>query len=62
VEAGVTSGRFSVSDPIVALSAMGGSLLALLELGFARPEVDAEQAAMRVLLRAACRGSRSRGR
>lgn len=33
------------ADPIVALSALGGSLLALLELRFARPDLDGDEAA-----------------
>ncbi|MEY9857789.1 AcrR family transcriptional regulator [Catenulispora sp. GAS73] len=45
VELGIATGRFTVTDPIVALSALGGSLLALLELGYARPDADFEQTA-----------------
>jgi len=40
VETGVATGRFSVAEPVVALSALGGSLLALLELGYAKPDLD----------------------
>ena len=45
LEAGVARGRFTVADPTVALTALGGSLLALVELRFARPEVDGDEAA-----------------
>ena len=45
VELGVAAGRFTVTDPIVALSALGGSLLALLELGYAQPDLDFERIA-----------------
>ncbi|MGV9562513.1 TetR/AcrR family transcriptional regulator [Streptomyces sp. NPDC003480] len=40
VEQGMASGRFTVVDPVVALVALNGSLLALLELWFTQPEVD----------------------
>lgn len=42
---GVTSGRFAVTDPEIALSALGGSLLALLDLRLTRPERDGDAAA-----------------
>ncbi|MET8169478.1 TetR/AcrR family transcriptional regulator [Streptomyces sp. NPDC005329] len=45
LETGIASGRFTVGDPTVALTALGGSLLALLELRFARPDLDADEAA-----------------
>ena len=44
VQQGITSGRFTAADPVVALVALNGSLLALLELWFTRPEVDSGQA------------------
>ncbi|NUR04753.1 MAG: TetR family transcriptional regulator [Streptomyces sp.] len=45
LEVGVASGRFAPVDPTVALSALGGSLLALVELRFARPDLDGDEAA-----------------
>ncbi|MYW17734.1 TetR/AcrR family transcriptional regulator, partial [Streptomyces sp. SID2955] len=48
LELGVASGRFAVTDPVVALTALGGSLLALVELRFARPDVDGDEAASRM--------------
>jgi AcrR family transcriptional regulator len=45
LERGVAAGRFVAVDPTIALSALGGSLLSLVELRFARPELDAEEAA-----------------
>ncbi|MGW2640160.1 TetR/AcrR family transcriptional regulator [Streptomyces sp. NPDC001348] len=45
LESGVASGRFTIADPTVALTALGGSLLALVELRFARPELDGDEAA-----------------
>ncbi|MCI3273939.1 TetR/AcrR family transcriptional regulator [Streptomyces cylindrosporus] len=45
LQAGVASGRFTAVDPTVALSALGGTLLSLVELRFARPEVDGDEAA-----------------
>ncbi|WAU82522.1 TetR family transcriptional regulator [Streptomyces sp. Qhu-G9] len=45
LERGVATGRFVAVDPTVALSALGGSLLSLVELRFARPELDADEAA-----------------
>ncbi|MDN0200345.1 TetR/AcrR family transcriptional regulator [Streptomyces sp. S.PNR 29] len=45
LDRGITSGRFSPVDPTVALAALGGSLLCLLELRFARPELDGDEAA-----------------
>nr|MYS94238.1 TetR/AcrR family transcriptional regulator [Streptomyces sp. SID5464] len=46
LEAGLASGRFPPVDPAVALSALGGTLLSLAELRFARPDVDGDQAAV----------------
>ncbi|MEU9573417.1 TetR/AcrR family transcriptional regulator [Streptomyces massasporeus] len=48
VEAGLASGRFTPVDPAVALSALGGTLLALVELRFARPDLDGDEAAANV--------------
>ncbi|NUP20453.1 MAG: TetR family transcriptional regulator [Streptomyces sp.] len=45
LEVGAASGRFDIADPMAALTALGGSLLALLELRFARPEHDGDEAA-----------------
>ncbi|MFI6248095.1 TetR/AcrR family transcriptional regulator [Streptomyces sp. NPDC051016] len=45
VQVGMDSGRFTVADPAVALSALGGTLLSLVELRFARPEIDGDEAA-----------------
>ncbi|WNO76864.1 TetR/AcrR family transcriptional regulator [Streptomyces sp. AM8-1-1] len=45
VEQGMASGRFTVVDPFVALTALNGSLLALLELWLNQPEADSDQAA-----------------
>jgi len=42
---GVASGRFAAADPVVALTAMGGSLLALVDMKFAHPQIDGEEAA-----------------
>ncbi|MFF7260446.1 TetR/AcrR family transcriptional regulator [Streptomyces sp. NPDC008159] len=46
LEAGLASGRFTPADPVVALSALGGTLLSLVELRFAHPDVDGDQAAV----------------
>ncbi|PPS73313.1 MULTISPECIES: TetR/AcrR family transcriptional regulator [Streptomyces] len=46
VEVGMASGRFTPVDPTVALSALGGTLLSLVELRFARPDVDGDDAAV----------------
>ncbi|MCL8009947.1 TetR/AcrR family transcriptional regulator [Streptomyces sp. AS02] len=46
LQVGVASGRFTTLDPAVALSALGGTLLSLVELRFARPEVDGDEAAV----------------
>ncbi|WP_328874670.1 TetR/AcrR family transcriptional regulator [Streptomyces sp. NBC_00287] len=45
LEVGIASGRFTVADPTVALTALGGSLLALVELRFARPDLDGDETA-----------------
>ncbi|WP_369143006.1 TetR/AcrR family transcriptional regulator [Streptomyces sp. R44] len=45
IEVGTASGRFTVVDPTVALSALGGTLLSLVELRFARPDLDGDEAA-----------------
>ncbi|MEU2287019.1 TetR family transcriptional regulator [Streptomyces sp. NPDC013178] len=45
LEVGIASRRFTVADPTVALTALGGCLLALLELRFARPDLDGDEAA-----------------
>ncbi|MEU2491023.1 TetR/AcrR family transcriptional regulator [Streptomyces sp. NPDC007883] len=45
VAQGIASGRFTVADPVIALTALNGSLLALLELWFSRPEADSDEAA-----------------
>lgn len=45
LEVGIASGRFTIADPPAARTALGGSLLALLELRFARPEHDGDEAA-----------------
>ncbi|MEU3844105.1 TetR/AcrR family transcriptional regulator [Streptomyces sp. NPDC028635] len=46
LQVGITSGRFTALDPVVAQSALGGTLLSLVELRFARPEVDGDEAAV----------------
>ncbi|MFF5183139.1 TetR/AcrR family transcriptional regulator [Streptomyces sp. NPDC000345] len=48
LEAGVASGRFAALDPVVALSALGGTLLSLVELRFTRPDLDGDEAASRL--------------
>jgi AcrR family transcriptional regulator len=45
LEAGITSGRFTTLEPVVALSALGGTLLSLVELRFTRPDLDGDEAA-----------------
>ncbi|MEU5887118.1 TetR/AcrR family transcriptional regulator [Streptomyces sp. NPDC047461] len=45
LQAGTASGRFTAVEPVVALSALGGTLLSLLELRFTRPELDGDEAA-----------------
>jgi AcrR family transcriptional regulator len=45
LQVGIASGRFLPSDPVVTLTAMGGSLVSLLELRFDRPDLDGDEAA-----------------
>ncbi|MFD9325098.1 TetR/AcrR family transcriptional regulator [Streptomyces sp. NPDC060065] len=45
VEVGIASGRFTITDPTAAVTALGGSLLALVELRFAQPDRDGDEAA-----------------
>jgi AcrR family transcriptional regulator len=45
LEAGIASGRFTALDPVVALSALGGTLLSLVELRFTRPDLDGDEVA-----------------
>ncbi|MGW3291361.1 TetR/AcrR family transcriptional regulator [Streptomyces sp. NPDC001002] len=45
LEVGIASGRFTITDPTAAVTVLGGSLLALLELRFARPDLDGDEAA-----------------
>ena len=45
IQHGMASGRFTATDPVVALTAMGGSLLALLHMKFAYPDIDGDEAA-----------------
>lgn len=45
LQVGIASGRFTDVEPVVALSALGGALLSLVELRFARPELDGDEAA-----------------
>ncbi|MEV8563368.1 TetR/AcrR family transcriptional regulator [Streptomyces sp. NPDC051917] len=45
VDQGIASRRFIVIDPVIALSALDGSLLAFLEPWFSKPKVDIDQAA-----------------
>ncbi|MGP4010674.1 TetR/AcrR family transcriptional regulator [Streptomyces sp. 4N124] len=45
LRAGMASGRFTALDATVALSALGGTLLSLVELRFARPDLDGDEAA-----------------
>ncbi|POX56719.1 TetR family transcriptional regulator [Streptomyces sp. Ru71] len=46
LQAGIASGRFTPVEPVVALSALGGTLLSLVELRFARPDLDGDEAAV----------------
>ncbi|MFI0137813.1 TetR/AcrR family transcriptional regulator [Streptomyces luteogriseus] len=46
LQVGMASGRFTTVDPAVALSALGGTLLSLVELRFARPDLDGDEAAV----------------
>lgn len=45
LELGIKSGRFAPVDPVVAQSALGGTMLALIELRLTRPEHDGDEAA-----------------
>ncbi|MFD4752037.1 TetR/AcrR family transcriptional regulator [Streptomyces sp. NPDC058426] len=45
IELGITTGRFTTTDPLAALTAVGGSLLALIDLRFARPDLPPDQTA-----------------
>lgn len=45
LERGIATGRFSPVEPAVALSALGGTLLSLVELRFTRPDLDGDEAA-----------------
>ncbi|MGQ4384792.1 TetR/AcrR family transcriptional regulator [Streptomyces sp. SAS_270] len=45
LEVGIASGRFAMADPAIAVTALGGSLLALVELRFARPDLAGDEAA-----------------
>ncbi|MEU3615126.1 TetR/AcrR family transcriptional regulator [Streptomyces sp. NPDC006872] len=46
LQVGIASGRFTDVEPVVALSALGGTLLSLVELRFARPDLDGDEAAV----------------
>lgn len=46
LQRGMSCGRFTAVDPAVALSALGGTLLSLVELRFARPDLDGDEAAV----------------
>ncbi|MEU6201577.1 TetR/AcrR family transcriptional regulator [Streptomyces sp. NPDC047061] len=45
VQVGMASGRFTDVDPTVALSALGGTLLSLVELRFSRQDLDCDETA-----------------
>ncbi|WP_329331367.1 TetR/AcrR family transcriptional regulator [Streptomyces sp. NBC_00663] len=45
LQVGIGSGRFTTIEPVVALTALGGTLLSLVELRFARPDLDGDEAA-----------------
>ncbi|MGY5014348.1 TetR/AcrR family transcriptional regulator [Streptomyces sp. 900105755] len=45
LERGIASGRFTGTDPTTALSALGGTLLSLVALRLARPDLDGDEAA-----------------
>lgn len=45
IELGVSTGRFTVADSLAALTALGGSLLALVDVQISFPETDGDQAA-----------------
>ncbi|OIK07919.1 TetR family transcriptional regulator [Streptomyces monashensis] len=46
LQVGMASGRFTAVDPAVAMSALGGTLLSLVELRFARPDLNGDEAAV----------------
>lgn len=45
LEIGIASGRFTCTNPTTALSALGGTLLSLVALRLARPDLDGDEAA-----------------
>ncbi|MGW3247983.1 TetR/AcrR family transcriptional regulator [Streptomyces sp. NPDC001070] len=45
LEIGIASGRFTCADPTMGLSALGGTLLSLVALRLARPDLDGDKAA-----------------
>ncbi|MFJ8021435.1 TetR/AcrR family transcriptional regulator [Streptomyces sp. NPDC096311] len=45
LQTGAASGRFTFTSPEIALSSLGGSLLALLDLHLSRPDADGDEAA-----------------
>ncbi|NNN29223.1 TetR/AcrR family transcriptional regulator [Streptomyces sp. S3(2020)] len=45
LQTGAASGRFTFTSPEIALSSLGGSLLALLDLHLTRPDADTDEAA-----------------
>jgi AcrR family transcriptional regulator len=45
LEHGITTGRFTAVDPAIALSALGGALLALIELLLTHPDTNCDTAA-----------------
>ncbi|MGX1546230.1 TetR/AcrR family transcriptional regulator [Streptomyces adustus] len=45
LEIGITAGRFTCTNPTIALSALGGTLLSLVALRLARPDLDGDEAA-----------------
>lgn len=45
LETGIASGRFTCTNPTTALSALGGTLLSLVALRLARPDLDGDEAA-----------------
>ncbi|MEV6766249.1 TetR/AcrR family transcriptional regulator [Streptomyces sp. NPDC051105] len=49
MEQGMASGRFAAVDPVSALTALNGSLLALLQLCFTLPQVDSDQVASKMV-------------
>ncbi|MER5804073.1 TetR/AcrR family transcriptional regulator [Streptomyces mirabilis] len=45
LEIGIATGRFTCANPTIALSALGGTLLSLVGLRLARPDLDGDEAA-----------------